>query len=113
MCPSGVASVRFSTGSGHRTDVPDASPEERALRAVEWQIVIARRAAEADRRRRLRAVEVEAADQEVRARRDGERRQHAARLELSRDRARESAERVRPAIDLAQVDLRELRIERL
>lgn len=97
-----------------QADAPDPSPEEAAVRSLEWTVIVTRRAAEADRRRRLRAVEVEVAEQEQRARRDVERRQRAVRVELARDRfARAGGEQHPTVVDLAAVDLASLHIRQL
>ncbi len=110
MRSSGLASV-WATGSGHQTDAPEQSPEEAALRGLQWQVELANRTAQADRQRRLRALEVEVADQEQRARRDAERRQHTMRLGLARERLTRDSARLRPTVDLAQLgDVSELRI---
>ena len=106
---SGVMSAR--PFGGGRADPPD-DPTEAALRSLEWAVTAARHAAELDRRRRLRAVEVELAEHEQRARRDAERQQHAMRAALARER-RTGDVRERPAVDLAGLDVRDLRIVRL
>ena len=112
MPPPGVLSARpFGGGQADAPDEP--SDEERALRAVEWQIALARRDAQLDRRRRMRDLAAETADDELRARRDAERRQRAVRVELARSRGSSHAPRELPTVDLAAVDITTLRIERL
>ena len=89
----------------------DPSDEERAVRALEWAVIAARRSAEADRRRRLRALEGEIAEGELRARRDADRQRHEARVEMARRRFDGGGGRERPAVDLARLaDVSELRI---
>ena len=112
MPPPGVLSARL-LGGGWADTPDDPSDEERALRAVEWQIALARRDAQLDRRRRMRDLAAETADDEVRARRDAERRQRAVRVELARSRGSAHAPRDLPTVDLAAVDITSLRIERL
>lgn len=89
----------------------DPSDDEKALRALEWQVVLAQRAAEVDRQRRLRAFAAEIAEVEHRARRDAARHQRAVRLAQMRDRsARDTATHERPTVDLAAIDLAAFRI---
>ena len=98
-----------------QADAPDDPPggEEKALRAVEWRVEIARSStAEADRQRRLRAVEVELAEVEHRARRTAASREHAVRVGLARDRRTGDVSRS-PTVDLARLDLEAMRIVRL
>ena len=92
----------------------DPSDEEKAVRALEWQVVLAQRAAEVDRQRRLQAVAVKIAEVEHRARRDAARHQRAVRLAQMRGRsARDTGTRERPTVDVARLDLSNFRIERL
>jgi hypothetical protein len=99
-------------GAPDDPDDDEPSGEEKAVRALEWRIEVARRSAELDRRRRLRAVEVEIAEQELRARRESDRRQHAVRAALARERRTGDVSRS-PTVDLAGLDVSQFRITRL
>lgn len=115
MHPTSGRGVGLAVGVGGQTDAPEPSDEERAVRAVEWALIAARRSAEADRRRRLRAVEVAIAEDELRARRNAERRQRGVLAELARGRAASDRAPSGPGamVDLAAVNLDDFRIERL
>ena len=110
MRPSSGRRIGLAVGVGGQADAPDPSDEERALRAIEWAVIAARRSAEADRRRRMRAVEIAIAEDELRTRRDAERRRRAVRAELARGREANDLPRPAATVDVAAIDLAAFRI---